>query len=164
MMKISIVCIGSIKEKFYTQAICEYTKRLSKFVTINIKELKEEKLRDSTKAEEERVKLVETRKIIEVINKSNDSYNILLDLEGQQITSVGLAEKMKELQNGSLNVYKEINFIIGGSLGISNEIKNNVDYILSFSKMTFPHQLMRVILLEQIYRAYKILNNETYHK
>ncbi|MCQ2978662.1 MAG: 23S rRNA (pseudouridine(1915)-N(3))-methyltransferase RlmH [Clostridia bacterium] len=163
-MKINIICIGSIKEKFYTDAINEYLKRLSKFVKVNVIELKEEKLRDDSKAEEERVKTCETEKLIEAINKTKDSYNILLDVIGKQVDSVELSKMIEDKKNSSLDHIEDLNFIIGGSLGYQDELRNRCEYKLSFSKMTFPHQLMRVILLEQIYRAYKIMNNEAYHK
>ena len=163
-MKINIICIGSIKEKFYTDAINEYMKRLSKFIKVNIVELKEEKLRDDSESEEERVKSVESDKLIEAIDKYKSSYNILLDVVGKQIDSVELSKLIEDKKNSSLEQIEDLNFIIGGSLGYQDKLRNRCEYKLSFSKMTFPHQLMRVVLLEQIYRAFKIMNNETYHK
>ena len=163
-MKINIICIGSIKEKFYTDAINEYMKRLSKFIKVNIVELKEEKLRDDSKAEEERVKQVESEKLIDAINKYKNSYNILLDVVGKQLDSVELSKMIEEKKNSSLDQVEDLNFIIGGSLGYQDILRDRCEYKLSFSKMTYPHQLMRVILLEQIYRSFKIINKEAYHK
>ena len=163
-MKINIICIGNIKEKFYKDAVGEYTKRLSKFATLNIIELKEEKLRiENNEKEELRVKEEEGLKILDVLKKEKESYNILLDVDGKHLDSVELSKKILELKNNT-STYKVLNFIIGGSLGTSDKLKKEADFRLSFSKMTFPHQLMRVILTEQIYRAFKIMSNEIYHK
>lgn len=163
-MKINIICIGNVKEKFFVDAINEYLKRLSKFATINVIELKEEKNRELGASEDERVKKVETDKLIEAINKTKNSYNILLDVVGKQIDSIELSKFIETKKNSGIEKYDELNFIIGGSLGYTDELRKKCEYSLSFSKMTFPHQLMRVILLEQIYRAFKIMNNEKYHK
>lgn len=163
-MKINIICIGNIKEKFFVDAINEYLKRLSKFATINVIELKEEKNRELGLSEDERVKKVETEKIIEAISKTKNSYNILLDVVGKQIDSIELSKLIEEKKNSGIEKYDELNFIIGGSLGYNDDLRKRCEYSLSFSKMTFPHQLMRVLLLEQIYRAFKIINNEKYHK
>lgn len=163
-MKINIICIGNIKEKFYTDACNEYLKRLSKYIQVNVIELKEEKLRDDNKAEEERVKTAESEKLIETINKYKNSYNILLDVKGKQIDSIELSELIKDKKDSALTNIEDLNFIIGGSLGYQDTLRDRCEYKLSFSKMTYPHQLMRVILLEQIYRSFKIINNEAYHK
>lgn len=163
-MKINIICIGNIKEKFYTDACNEYLKRLSKYIQVNVMELKEEKLREESPSEEERVKAAETAKLIEAIDKTKSSYNILLDLKGKQMDSVELANTIEDLKDSGLRTVEDLNFIIGGSLGYCDELRNRCEQRLCFSKMTFPHQLMRVILLEQIYRSFKIIKKETYHK
>lgn len=143
---IKIICIGKIKEKFYRDAIEEYMKRLSKYHKVEIIELPDSNIKQEK----------------ELILKKIDSkdYIITMEIEGKQLTSIELSEM---LDKTFLN-YSNITFIIGGSDGLDDEIKNLSNYKLSFSKLTFPHQLFRVILLEQIYRSFKILNNETYHK
>ena len=142
---IKIICIGKIKEKFYQEAINEYKKRISKYTNIEIIELPDYNY------DVKKTMISEYQGIMKVLNKSD--YNILLDISGNQIDSISFAKKI----NDTLIVNSNITFIIGGSLGV-------VDYRLSFSVMTFPHQLFRIILLEQIYRAFKINNNEEYHK
>ena len=143
---IKIICIGKIKEKFYRDAIEEYMKRLSKYHKVEIIELPDSNIKQEK----------------ELILKKIDSkdYIITMEIEGKQLTSIELSEMIDKT---FLN-YSNITFIIGGSDGLDDEIKNLSNYKLSFSKLTFPHQLFRVILLEQIYRSFKILNNETYHK
>jgi len=150
---IKIICVGKIKEKYYIDAIEEYKKRLSKYTSVEIIELEDEKTTD---------KIVALRKESERILKhiNNKDYIISLAIEGEQLDSLSLASKIDNIYNS----YSNITFIIGGSVGLSDEIKDKSNMLLSFSKMTFPHQLFRVILLEQIYRAYKINNNEEYHK
>lgn len=159
-MKIDIICVGKIKEKFYIDALAEYGKRLSKFCTLNIIEVKDEKTPDGAS---DKVNLgilkTEADRICKYL--SDKSYVIPLCIEGKQLDSVSFSNKIVELENTG---YSHIQFIIGGSLGLDDLIKKRADLKLSFSPMTFPHQLMRVILLEQIYRAYKIKNGEPYHK
>ncbi len=150
---IKIVTVGSIKEKYLKEAIQEYQKRISKYTNIEIIELKDEGLVEEKKAIE-----LESEKIEKHI--SNKDYLITLEIEGEEYTSLEFAEKIRK----TLIDYSNITFVIGGSYGLSNNIKSKANMHLSFSKMTFPHQLFRVILLEQIYRAYKINNNESYHK
>ncbi len=150
---IKIITIGQIKESYLKEAIEEYKKRIQKYTSIEIIELKDEGLVEIDKA----IKL-EAEKIERIL--TGKEYIITLEIEGKEYTSEEFAEKLRTIQIENSN----ITFIIGGSYGLSDEIKNRSNYKLSFSKMTFPHQLFRVILLEQIYRAYKILNNETYHK
>lgn len=158
-MKINIICIGNIKEKFYRQAIDEYMKRLSKFSKVDIIELKEEKISQNPSEKEIETTLnKEAEKILAKIPSNSFSY--ILAIEGKQM---GSEEFAKDLANKQVQGYSCFNFIIGSSHGLSDIIKNKGTKI-SFSKMTFPHQLMRVILLEQIYRAFKINNNEEYHK
>lgn len=149
---IKIVCIGKIKEEFYKEAINEYKKRISKYTNIEIVELPDYSF------DIKKTMLMEYNSIIKVLNKND--YNILLDISGNELDSISFAKKM----NDTLNNNSNITFIIGGSNGVLDELRDFVNYRLSFSKMTFPHQLFRVILLEQIYRAYKINNNEEYHK
>lgn len=159
-MNITIVCVGKIKEKFFTQATDEYIKRLSRYCSIKIIELKDEKTPDkAAKAIEDGIKQKEGKRILESIKE--DSYVITLEIKGKQLDSVELADKIEQLGIGGKS---DIVFVIGGSLGISEEVSKRADFKLSFSKMTFPHQLMRVILLEQIYRAFRIQKNEPYHK
>ena len=150
---IKIICVGKIKEKFFKEAIEEYKKRLSKYTKINIIEVEDINLNN-----EELIKQKESELILKHIDKKD--YIITLEIEGKQLTSIELSKKIEELETTNPN----ITFIIGGSYGISKEIKELSNFKLSFSKLTFPHQLFRVILLEQIYRAYKIKNNESYHK
>lgn len=159
-MKITIICVGKIKEKFYQEAIKEYSKRLSRYTKLDIVEVADEKTEEqSTEVEINIVKDKEGERILKAIK--DDGYVVCLAIEGKQLDSVELSEKMSNLfVTGKSNIY----FIIGGSLGLSNDVLKRADMKLSFSKMTFPHQLMRVILLEQIYRGYRIMNNEPYHK
>lgn len=150
---IKIITVGQIKEKYLKEAIEEYKKRISKYTNIEIIEVKDEGL-----VEEEKAKNKEAEKINKHI--SDRDYLITLEIEGQQMTSPDFAKKIDNILIENSNIV----FIIGGSYGLSDKIKNKAKVHLSFSKMTFPHQLFRVLLLEQIYRAYKINNNESYHK
>ena len=158
-MKITIICVGKIKEKFYGQAIEEYAKRLSRYISLEIVEVADEKAPQTlSPAEEEIVKNKEGERIL---SKLKDGYNVALAIEGKSFASEGFADLIAKK---SIEGVSHINFIIGGSLGLSPEVMKRADLSLSFSEMTFPHQLMRVILLEQIYRAFRIINNEPYHK
>ena len=148
---IKVLCIGKIKESFYREAIDEYLKRLSKYTKIEIIELN-----DFNYDKEKTIK-EESNLIISKLN--NNDYKILLDINGNMLDSISLSKKI----NDSL-ISSNITFIIGGSYGVSEELRKIVDYRLSFSNLTFPHQLFRVVLLEQIYRSFKIINNEEYHK
>lgn len=150
---IKIIAIGSIKEKYLKDAIAEYQKRLQKYTSLEIIELKDESFDDIDK-----ILNKEAEKIKKHI--SEKCYIITLEIEGKQLDSVEFSKKLENIQLETSN----ITFIIGGSYGLSPEIKGMSNYHLSVSKMTFPHQLFRVILLEQIYRAFKIKNNESYHK
>lgn len=159
-MKISICCVGKVTEKFFTDAIAEYSKRLSKYCTFEIIEVKDEKTKENASDTEiNLVKEKEGKRILEKINPT--SYVIALVINGKMYSSESFAKKIGELMNEGKS---HITFVIGGSLGLCDEIIDKADMKLSFSQMTFPHQLMRVILSEQIYRAYRILNNEPYHK
>jgi len=150
---IKIITVGSIKEKYLKEAIEEYSKRLKKFTSIEIIEVKDEGLVEPSKAIQ-----LEGEKIQKNINPKD--YLITLEIDGKELTSIEFSEKINQILIANSN----ITFVIGGSYGLSSEIKNKANFHLSFSKMTFPHQLFRVMLLEQIYRSYKILNNESYHK
>ena len=150
---IKIICVGKIKEKYLKDAIDEYTKRISKYTSLEIVEIQDEGL-----VEEKVAMKKEGEEILKRINRKD--YIICLDIDGEVIDSISFSKK---IDNIYLN-YSNITFIIGGSYGLIEEIKKISNYRLSFSKMTFPHQLFRVMLLEQIYRAYKIKNNESYHK
>ena len=156
MVKINVICIGKIKDKYIRDGISEFSKRLSRYAGLNIIELSEE---DDNKGIEMAI-TKETERIIETLNKRNRSYSILLDLKGKIESSEEMAE---EIENISLR-YSEINFIIGGSNGVDDELRKLVDFRLSFSSFTFPHQLMRLILMEQIYRWISINKNIKYHK
>ncbi len=149
---IKIICVGKIKENYLKEAISEYKKRISKYTNIEIIEL------DDYNYDVKKTLLTECNNIVKVMNPSD--YNILLDINGNELDSISFAKKI----NDTLNINSNITFIIGGSYGVLDELRDKVNYRLSFSKMTFPHQLFRVLLLEQIYRAYKINNNEEYHK
>lgn len=160
MQKITIVCVGKIKEKYFTMAIDEYSKRLSRYCKLEIIELSDEKTPDNaSKAEEDVIKKKEADRILSKIKE--DTYVITLEINGKMLDSVELSEKIENLAvNGKSNIV----FVIGGSLGLHSDVSARADYKLSFSKMTFPHQLMRVILLEQIYRGFRISAGEPYHK
>ncbi len=159
-MKITILCVGKIKERFYKDAVDEYLKRLSRYCNMEIIELPDEKTPD--KAPESVCTEIKDKEGERILSKIKDgSYVITLEIEGAKITSEKLAGKIDEL---GVSGVSHITFIIGGSLGLSQNVTKRADYHLSFSDMTFPHQLMRVILLEQIYRSYRIINNEPYHK
>ena len=160
MLHINIICVGKIKESFLKDAIDEYSKRLAKYCLLNIIELPDEKIPNNASEKEMlQVKEKEGQNILNNLKK--ESYIVCLDLKGKQYSSKEFSENLKNI---SVNYNSNITFIIGGSLGISQNVLNQADQLISFSKMTFPHQLFRVLLLEQIYRAFKILNNETYHK
>lgn len=159
-MKITIICVGKIKEKFYTQAIGEYSKRLSRYCKLEIVELADEKTPDNASEQVNlNIKAKEADRILSSIK--DDAYVIALAIEGKMLDSVELSDKIEKL---GINGTSNIAFVIGGSLGLDKRVLDRADYKLSFSKMTFPHQLMRVILLEQIYRSYRIMKNEPYHK
>ena len=159
-MKIAIVCVGKVKEKFYQDAVKEYSKRLSRYTKLDIAEVADEKAEEqSTEVEINLVKDKEGERILKAIK--DDGYIVCLAIDGRQLDPVELSEKMNNLfVTGKSHIY----FDIGGSLGLSDNVLKRADMKLSFSRMTFPHQLMRVILLEQIYRGFRIMNNEPYHK
>ena len=159
-MRITIVCVGKVKEKYFTGAIDEYSKRLSRYCKLEIIEVPDEKTPDgASEAVNQQIKEKEGRRILDKIPE--DAYVMVLAIEGKQPDSVELSEKIQKL---GVRGESHIVFVIGGSLGLSSEVMKRANETISFSRMTFPHQLMRVILLEQVYRAYRILNNEPYHK
>ncbi len=159
-MKIVIIGVGKIKEKFIREGINEYKKRLSRYCKLEIIEVADEKAPENLSQKEiELVKDKEGKRILSKIPKS--SYIISLDIQGEKISSEDFSKKLGDL---SLRGKSNITFIIGGSLGLSKEVVNKSDFKLSFSKMTFPHQLMRLVLLEQIYRSFRIMKGEPYHK
>lgn len=157
-MKINIIAVGKIKEKFLRDAIAEYAKRLSKFCICNIIEISESVARIENEANIKKVKEEEGRNIL---SKINNEYVIVLDIDGKDFSTMELYERIEKIK---LDGESLISFVVGGSYGLSDEVKNRANLRLSFSKLTFPHQLFRVILLEQIYRIFKIENNEPYHK
>ena len=156
---IKIICIGKIKESYLKDAINEYLKRLSRFNKFEIIELKDSPIKDnSSELEDLKVKDEEGKLIL---SRISNEYVICLDPKGIELDSIEFSKKIEDIFNYGKN---DISFVIGGSLGLSDEVKKRADYLMSFSKLTFPHQLFRVILLEQIYRAYKIMKGETYNK
>lgn len=159
-MKITLLTVGKVKEKYFTAAIAEYVKRLSRYCKLEILEVSDEKTPDKApEAVNRQIKEKEGERILAQIKE--DAYVIALAIEGKTLSSEQLAEKIHQL---TVNGKSHLVFVIGGSLGLSEAVLKRADYSLSFSSMTFPHQLMRVILLEQIYRAFKINTGEPYHK
>ncbi len=159
-MKITVIAVGKIKEKFYTDAIAEYSKRLSRYCQLEVIQVADEKTPDgASEAQERQIKEKEGSRILAQIK--DGAYVIALAVQGTMLSSEQLASKLNKL---GVDGQSQIVLIIGGSLGLSDEVLKRADYHLSFSPMTFPHQLMRVILLEQIYRSYRIISGEPYHK
>lgn len=159
-MKITLITVGKIKEKYIRDAIAEYSKRLSRYCKLEILEVADEKTPDhASESAENAIRDKEGERILKYIK--DDMYVITLEIEGKMLTSEDLAKKIDNL---GIQGNSNIAFVIGGSIGLGAEVLKRSDYALSFSKMTFPHQLMRVILLEQIYRSYRIINGEPYHK
>lgn len=159
-MKITIITVGKLKEKYLKEAVSEYSKRLGKYCRLDIIEVADEKISEGMSgAEEELVLSKEGERILKYIR--DDAYVITLEIGGNELSSEELADKINEL---GISGKSHIIFVIGGSIGIGDNVRAKSDYPLSFSRLTFPHQLMRVILLEQIYRSYRIISNEPYHK
>ena len=159
-MKITILTVGKIKEKYLRDAIGEYTKRLSKYCKLEIVEVADEKTPDNaSEIVEESIRQKEGERLLKQIK--GDASVITLEIAGKMLDSVEFSEKIEQL---GVQGISHICFIIGGSIGLSSEVLKRSDFAISFSKMTFPHQLMRVILLEQIYRGYRIMMKEPYHK
>ena len=161
MINIKIMCVGKIKDKNLLSLINEYQKRISKYAKLEIIDVEDEKIPSSLSSMDmENIKEKESNKIINKLEKLNKPYIIALDLSGNELTSPDFSNK---IQNIALNWYSKIVFLIGGSLGMSSKLIQMSNYKVCFSKLTFPHQLIRLFLLEQIFRAFKISNNETYH-
>lgn len=159
-MKITVITVGKIKEKYLKDAIAEYNKRLSRYCKLEILEVADEKTPDgASEIVEENIREKEGERILKLIKE--DAYVITLEISGKMLTSEELADRIETL---GIQGKSHLVFVIGGSIGLGREVLRRSDYALSFSKMTFPHQLMRVILLEQIYRSYRIINGEPYHK
>lgn len=160
MLHINIICVGKLKEKYLQDALSEYSKRLSKYCNLNIIELPDEKLPNNLNDSLiNQIKQKESNNILSHIEKG--SYVLALDLKGKQFSSEEFSKKITDI---SLNSFSSITFIIGGTLGLYKNVLKNSNELICFSKMTFPHQLIRIFLLEQIFRAFKISNNETYHR
>ena len=158
MIHINIVCVGKIKENYLKDAILEYSKRLSKYCKLNIIEITDEPIPNNlSEKASNNIKNIEGNKIL---NYLNNSYVISLDLKGKQYSSEEFSEKIENISFNNSN----ISFVIGGPLGLSKEVLEKSNELICFSKMTFPHQLIGVFLLEQLFRAFKIQNNETYHR
>ncbi|MCM1038516.1 MAG: 23S rRNA (pseudouridine(1915)-N(3))-methyltransferase RlmH [Roseburia sp.] len=161
-MKITIITVGKIKEKYIRDAISEYTKRLKNYVKLEIIQVEDEPVPENAGCEErDQIKAKEADRILKHIKDKEGSYLITLDIIGISMNSEDFAAKIEKLMAYGVS---HIQFVIGGSLGLHSKVCNRANLSLSFSKMTFPHQLMRVILLEQIYRSYRIIRNEPYHK
>ena len=159
-MKITIITVGKIKEKYLKDAIAEYSKRLSKYCKLDIVEVADEKTPDNaSEVVENQIRSKEAERILKHVK--DDAFLITLEINGKQLTSEELAKKIDTL---GIQGHSHIIFIIGGSIGLGQEVLSKSNYALSFSKMTFPHQLMRVILCEQVYRCFRIINGEPYHK
>ena len=159
MLHINVLCVGKVKETFFKEAIFEYSKRLSRFCDLNIIEIQDEKIPDKSNEKiEQEIKDKEGNNILSHIKK--DSYIIALDLRGKEFDSVTFSQEISRLSITNSN----ITFVIGVSLGLSEKVLSSCNEKICFSKLTFPHQLIRIFLLEQLYRSFKIANNEAYHK
>ena len=159
MLNIQIICVGKVKETYLKEAILEYSKRLSKYIKLDILELPDEKIPD--KINDNIIDTIKTKECNNIINHlKKDSYIIALDLKGKEFTSEEFSKNLDKISMEN----SHITFIIGGSLGLTKDLLNMCNQKICFSKMTFPHQLIRVFLLEQIFRAFKISNGETYHR
>lgn len=161
-MKVNIIAVGKIKEKYLRDAIDEYSKRLSKFCTLNLVEVNEIVAKVENDSNIKKSIEDEGREIISKLDAfAKNGYVFALDIDGKELSTIDFKDKIAEIK---LSGVSDIAFVIGGSYGLSDEVKKRANFRLSFSKMTFPHQLFRVILLEQVYRVFKIENNEPYHK
>lgn len=159
-MKITILCVGKIKEDFYRKAIAEYAKRLGRYCSLAVIEAADEKTPDSaSEAMEQRIKEKEGERLL--AHMKDDMHVIALAIDGGELDSVQMSGRLERL---GLKGKSHVAFVIGGSLGLSSAVLKRADEVMSFSKLTFPHQLMRVILLEQIYRSFRIMRHEPYHK
>lgn len=154
-MNINIISVGKMREKFMKSGVEEFLKRLQVYTSVNIIEIAAEDLKHDVN----RAKEIEAEKILNKIPPQ--ACVIVMEIDGKQLTSEKFADKIKEINSGGFN---QIVFVIGGAFGLTDSVKNRADFLLSLSKMTFPHQMARLILVEQIYRAFRIINNEPYHK
>ena len=159
MIHINVICIGKIKEKYLKEAILEYSKRLSKYCKLNIVEITDEPIPNNLS--NKTIQIIKDIEGNKILNYLNNSYIISLDLKGKEYSSEDFSNK---IENIVLNFNSSITFVIGGSLGLSQDVLKKSNELVCFSKMTFPHQLIRVFLLEQLFRSFKIQNNETYHR
>lgn len=160
MQRINIIAVGKVKERFFTEAIHEYEKRIGRFARLDIIEVQDEKTpENASEAVNRQIREKEGERILK--NIRGGSYVIAMAIEGKMYDSLELSDHIRDL---GIRGQSHLTFIIGGSLGLSDQVLQRADEKISFSKLTFPHQLMRVILLEQIYRSYKIMNHEPYHK
>ena len=158
-MKVTLICVGKVKEKFYRDAIKEYEKRLGAYIKLNTIEINDEKVKVENSSE---IAIAMDKEGKNILSKIKDNqYVITLEILGKNLSSEDFAEKINNLM---LTGNSDVVLVIGGSYGLSDEVKKRSNYALSFSKMTFPHQMMRVILLEQVYRAYRIITGASYHK
>ena len=158
-MKVTLICVGKVKEKFYRDAIKEYEKRLGAYIKLNTIEISDEKVKVENDSE---IALVMEKEGNNILSKIKDNqYVITLEILGKNLSSEEFASKIDNLM---LTGKSDITLVIGGSYGLSDNVKKRSDFALSFSKMTFPHQMMRVVLLEQVYRAYRIITGASYHK
>ncbi|MGE4572540.1 MAG: 23S rRNA (pseudouridine(1915)-N(3))-methyltransferase RlmH [Candidatus Izemoplasmatales bacterium] len=158
-MKIKIISVGKIKEKYFKNAIDEYSKRISKYSKLEFLEVPDEKAPESLSDKD--MEIIKDKEGEKILSKINNEYIIVLDIFGNQLDSIDLSKKIIDIFSYQSS---DIVFIIGGSLGLSKQVIDKANLKLSFSKLTFPHQLMKVLLLEQIYRSFRIINNEPYHK
>ena len=158
-MKVTLICVGKVKEKFYRDAIKEYEKRLGAYVKLNTIEISDEKVKVENDSE---IALAMEKEGNNILSKIKDNqYVITLEILGKNLSSEEFASKIDNLM---LTGKSDVAFVIGGSYGLSDSVKKRSDFALSFSRMTFPHQMMRVVLLEQVYRAYRIITGASYHK
>ena len=160
MLNIKIICVGKLSNTSLKELSCEYLKRLQKYAKVDIIEIQDEKLDTSSVSLEEKIKDIESKKILEKLDKLGKCTIITLDLKGKMLDSIELAKKISYISTYESST---IAFVIGGSLGFNDEVRQRANYSISFSKLTFPHQLIRIFLYEQLFRSFKILNNETYH-
>lgn len=160
MMKITVLTVGKIKEKFFRDAVAEYEKRLSRYCSLSVVEVADEPTPDKC-SEALKTQILEKEGERLLSKMPGNAYRVILDVKGKAVSSEELSAK---LGDAAVSGVSHMAFVIGGSLGLSDQIKKSADLTISFSKMTFPHQLMRVVLLEQIYRSYRIMNHEPYHK
>lgn len=158
-MKITVISVGKIKEKFFKDAVLEYQKRISRFAVLDIVEIKDEKIPEN--ASQKEIDIVLEKEGTQILTKiPKNSFTIAMCIEGEELSSTEFSKKLDNIKSSNSN----ISFIIGGSVGLWEKVKSASDIKLSFGKITLPHQLMRVVLLEQLYRAFKISANENYHK